>query len=95
MGIEEDIFWEEHWVLYGNQFDNKFHILKKQKPHLKVNNEFMVSNASLLEPHFYSMGDISPLIPQLFSLCDSVSSLPPPYIRPEGSVPSTWHSSSI
>ena len=23
-GIEEGIFWDEHWVLYGNQFDNKF-----------------------------------------------------------------------
>ena len=31
MGTEEGIFWDEHWVLYGNQFDNKFHILKKQK----------------------------------------------------------------
>ena len=31
MGIEEGIFWDEHWVLYGNQFDNKFHILKKKK----------------------------------------------------------------
>ena len=31
MGIEEDIFWDEYWVLYGNQFDNKFHILKKKK----------------------------------------------------------------
>ena len=30
MGIEEGIFWHEHWVLYGNQFDNKFHILKKK-----------------------------------------------------------------
>ena len=30
MGIEEGIFWDEHWVLYGNQFDNKFHILKKK-----------------------------------------------------------------
>ena len=29
MGIEEGTFWDEHWVLYGNQFDNKFHILKK------------------------------------------------------------------
>ena len=25
MGIEEGTFWDEHWVLYGNQFDNKFH----------------------------------------------------------------------
>ena len=22
MGIEEGIFWDEHWVLYGSQFDN-------------------------------------------------------------------------
>ena len=29
MGIEEGIFWDEHWVLYGNQFDTKFHIFKK------------------------------------------------------------------
>ena len=40
MGIEEGTFWDEHWVLYGNQFDNKLHILKKKKevqlfiPHL-------------------------------------------------------------
>ena len=32
MGIEEDTFWDEHWVLYGNQFDNKLHILKKKVP---------------------------------------------------------------
>ena len=31
MGIEEGTFWDEHWVLYGNQFDNKLHILKKIK----------------------------------------------------------------
>ena len=28
MGIEEGTFWDDHWVLYGNQFDNKFHIKK-------------------------------------------------------------------
>ena len=28
MGIEEGTFWDEHWVLYGNQFVNKFHIKK-------------------------------------------------------------------
>ena len=38
MGIEEDICWDELWVLYGNQFDNKFHI-RKQK--LLVIPEFM------------------------------------------------------
>ena len=31
MGIEEGTFWDEHGVLYGNQFDNKFHILKKER----------------------------------------------------------------
>ena len=31
MGIEEGTCWEEHWVLYGNQFDNKLHILKKKR----------------------------------------------------------------
>ena len=30
MGIEEGTSWDEHWVLYGNQFDNKFHIKKKE-----------------------------------------------------------------
>ena len=30
-GYCEDTFWDEHWVLYGNQFDNEFHILKKKK----------------------------------------------------------------
>ena len=30
MGIEEGTCWDEHWVLYGNQFDNKFHIKKKE-----------------------------------------------------------------
>ena len=31
MGIEEGTFWDEHWVLYGNQFVNKFHIKKKKE----------------------------------------------------------------
>ena len=31
MGIEEGTCWDEHWVLYGNQFDNKFHIKKKKE----------------------------------------------------------------
>ena len=25
MGIEESTCWDEHWMLYENQFDNKFH----------------------------------------------------------------------
>ena len=36
MGIEEGTFWDEHWVLYGNQFDNKFHILKKKRNALNL-----------------------------------------------------------
>ena len=31
LGIEAGTFGDEHWVLYGNQFENKFHILKKNK----------------------------------------------------------------
>ena len=37
MGIEEGPFWDEHWVLYGNQFDSKFHILKNKKNKKKKN----------------------------------------------------------
>ena len=29
MGIEQGTCWDEHRVLYGNQFDNKFYIKKK------------------------------------------------------------------
>ena len=29
MGREEGTCWDEHWVSYGNQFDNKIHIKKK------------------------------------------------------------------
>ena len=28
MGIEEGPCWDEHWVLYGNQFDNKLNFKK-------------------------------------------------------------------
>ena len=31
MGIEEDTCWDEHWVLYGNQFDTKIYIKKKKR----------------------------------------------------------------
>ena len=31
MGIEEGTCWDEHWVLYGNQFDNKLYYKKKKK----------------------------------------------------------------
>ena len=36
---EEGTCWDEHWVLYGNQFDNKFHILKKNLEGV-IHNEF-------------------------------------------------------
>ena len=36
MGIEEGTFWDEHWVLYGNQFVNKFHIKNKNKIKKKI-----------------------------------------------------------
>ena len=35
MGIEDGTFWDEHWVFYGNQFDNKLHILKKNNKRKK------------------------------------------------------------
>ena len=34
--VEEGTFWDEHWVLYGNQYDNKLHILKKKENKLRV-----------------------------------------------------------
>ena len=49
MGIEEGIFWDEHWVLYGNQFDNKCHILKRK----------YVKNATNCEGKKYLCLDIS------------------------------------
>ena len=39
MGIEEGTCWDEHWVLYGNQFDNKFHIFKKKKKERKLSRD--------------------------------------------------------
>ena len=31
MGLEEGTCWKEHWALYGNRVDNKFHIKKIKK----------------------------------------------------------------
>ena len=31
MGMEEGTCWDEHWVLYGNQFDHKLYFVKKTK----------------------------------------------------------------
>ena len=47
MGIEEGTFWDGHWVSYGNQFDNKFHILKKNK------NKKIKINKNVFEMYFY------------------------------------------
>ena len=53
MGTEEGTCWDEPWVLYGNQFDNKFHIKKiyKQlqplgrKPKASVSQEYSSATA--------------------------------------------------
>ena len=29
MGIEEGTCWDEHWVFYGSQFDNKLYLEKE------------------------------------------------------------------
>ena len=36
MGIEECACWDELWVLYRNQFDNKFHIKKIKESELVI-----------------------------------------------------------
>ena len=51
MGIEEGTFWDEHWVLYGNQFDNKLHILGGK---MKVKSTWALGilHCHQLESHF-------------------------------------------
>ena len=47
MGIEEGTFWDEHWVLYGNQFDNKFDIKKiKTKQNKRIESPVLLLNAA-------------------------------------------------
>ena len=36
MGTEEGTCWDEHWVLYGNQFDNKLYLKKKFSLHITL-----------------------------------------------------------
>ena len=44
MGTEEGTRWGEHRVLYGNQFDNKFHIkIKKKKKTWKIGKRQKIS----------------------------------------------------
>ena len=45
MGIEEGTCWDEHWVLYANQFGNKFHV-KKKKQHPQKKNDGKTTNLS-------------------------------------------------
>ena len=51
MGTEEGTFCDDQWVLYGNQFDNKFHIKKSiyqmNTPHTH-NKHQIFKNTSLL-----------------------------------------------
>ena len=56
MGIEEGTCWDEHWVLYGNRFDNKFHI----KKNAKVLEEFVDTRPGAL-----NAGRASPLSPAI------------------------------
>ena len=42
MGIEDGTCWDEHWVLYGNQLDKKFHV--KKKKHLEVQKNWVKLN---------------------------------------------------
>ena len=57
-GIEEGICWDEHWVLYGNHFDNKFHIKKRNSMnsfHLNWSDSILIfkspSSSPLLHIH--------------------------------------------
>ena len=38
MGIEEGTCWDEHWVSYGNQFDNKLYRKKRKKRNAELGN---------------------------------------------------------
>ena len=31
MGIEEGLCWDEHWVLYASQFDNKLYFRERAR----------------------------------------------------------------
>ena len=52
MGIEEGTCWDKHWVLYGNQFDSKFHIKKKRKSYINV---LIVSGDKITHKTYYSL----------------------------------------
>ena len=48
MGTEEGTCWDEHWVLYGNQFDNKFHIKIKRFKKLQKKNGLICKSINVL-----------------------------------------------
>ena len=58
MGIEEGTCWDGHWVLYGNQFDNKFHIKKRPKKripyprNMNIHSRFSSQGELLSDLHF-------------------------------------------
>ena len=41
MGMEEGTCWDADWVLYGNQFDNKFHIKKKERKMVEMEKHYI------------------------------------------------------
>ena len=72
MGIEEGTFWDEHWVLYGNQFDSKFHLLKKKDDYLNntVKNIYIFYLKILETVHRYTANiKIIPLCSSSFTCC--------------------------
>ena len=54
MGIEEGTCWDEHWVLYGNQFDNKFYEKKGSKMQLPPPPEKKNTDSTTRLPGFQS-----------------------------------------
>ena len=45
MGIEKGTCWDEQWVLYGNQFDNRLYLVKQNyKINIKKSVAFLHNN---------------------------------------------------
>ena len=50
MGIEKGTCWDEQWVLYGNQFDNRLYLVKKNyKISIKRSVTFLNNNNEIAE----------------------------------------------
>ena len=56
MGIEEDTCWDEHWVLYGSQFDDKLFILKTNKQTNKLEMKILKNDIVFLAISSLSLG---------------------------------------